>query len=141
MTVKNLANEFRPYYEVKSGTGGKYMFWYAVIELNHLFESIDHIGLTQKLDASFRLWLNCSTVNIIVGSSGTSAAMTLSQTYSITPSQNTFSNTFPLLVKYEVSNCIVPSGTVNIVAGVYVARPPNGSSKSYKWILIQKDPQ
>jgi hypothetical protein len=58
MTVTNLASEFRPYYEEKTGSGGKYMLWYdyAVIKLNHLFESIDHIGLTQKLDASLRLW-------------------------------------------------------------------------------------
>ena len=52
MTPANLASEFRPYYEVKSN----YMIWYdyAVIKLNHLFESMDHIGLTQKLDASLR---------------------------------------------------------------------------------------
>ncbi len=59
MTPANLAAEFRPYYEVKSN----HMIWYdyAVIKLNHLFESMDHIGLTQKLDASLRLWLNCGT--------------------------------------------------------------------------------
>jgi hypothetical protein len=41
MTPTNLANEFRPYYETKSG----YMIWYdfAVIKLNHLFESMDHM--------------------------------------------------------------------------------------------------
>ena len=80
---------------------------YAVIKLNHLFKSIDHIGLTfyminqnaflaslnfrgptQKIDASFRLWLNCGTVNITVagaGSGGTNMAC------SISPQQNTFS--------------------------------------------------
>jgi hypothetical protein len=44
MTVTNLANEFRPYYETKSN----YMILYdfAVFKLNHLFESMDHIGLT-----------------------------------------------------------------------------------------------
>jgi hypothetical protein len=48
------------------------MIWYdfAVIKLNNLFESIDHIGLTQKLDASLRLWLNCGTVNITVAGAG-----------------------------------------------------------------------
>ena len=83
MTFTNLASEFRPYYEVKGVSGSRYMLWYdyAVIKLNNLFESIDHIGLTQKLDVSIRLWLNCGTVNITVGSSGTPAAMT----YSITP--------------------------------------------------------
>jgi hypothetical protein len=97
------------------------MIWYdyAVIELNHLFESMDHIGLTQKLDAFLRLWLNCGTVNITVGNAGAPTNMT----YSITPAQNTFSNTCPLLVHYEASNAIVPGTCTNIVAGVYAARP------------------
>ena len=44
MTVTDLA-AFRPYYEVKAGTGGQYMLWYdfAVLQLNHSFESTDHI--------------------------------------------------------------------------------------------------
>jgi hypothetical protein len=118
MTPTNLANEFRPYYETKSG----YMIWYdfGVIKLNHLFESMDHIGLTQKLDASLRLWLNTGTVNVTVGSAGTPANMS----YSITPANNTFSNTCPLLVNYEPDNRIVPTTCAAIVAGVYVAKPP-----------------
>jgi hypothetical protein len=122
MTVTNLANEFRPYYETKTGTGGTYMIWYdyAVIKLNHLFESMDHVGLIQKLDASLRLWLNCGTVNVTVGSVGTPASMT----YNITPTNNTFSNTCPLLVHYEPSSNIVPTTCAAIVSGVYVDRPP-----------------
>ena len=66
MTITNLAAEFRPDYETKSN----YKLWYDfAIKLNHLFESMDHIGLTQKLDASLRLWLNCGTVKTTVGSS------------------------------------------------------------------------
>jgi hypothetical protein len=44
MTVINLATEF------KGAAKNKYMLWYdyAVIKLNHLYESIDHIGLIQK---------------------------------------------------------------------------------------------
>jgi hypothetical protein len=45
-------------------------------------------------------------------------------TYSITPTNNTFSNTCPLLVHYEASNKIVAATCQNIVGGVYVARPP-----------------
>jgi hypothetical protein len=118
MTVTNLASEFRPYYETKSN----YMIWYdyAAIKLNHLFESMDHIGLTQKLDASLRLWLNCGTVNVTVGSAGTPGNMT----YNITPANNTFSNTCPLLVHYEPESRIVPTTCTNIVTGVYVAKPP-----------------
>ena len=119
MTTTNLASEFRPYYEVKSN----YMIWYdfPVIKLNHLFESIDHIGLTQKLDVSLRLWLNCGTVNVTVGGA---AGGGTGMSYSITPANNTFSNTCPLLVNYEASNKIVPTTCNNIVAGVYVDRPP-----------------
>ena len=120
MTASNLAAEFRPYYETKSN----YMIWYdfAVIKLNHLFESMDHIGLTQKLDASLRIWLNCGTVNVTVG--GNASGSGANMTYNITPANNTFSNTCPLLVHFEASNKIVPALTTNIVAGVYVARPP-----------------
>ena len=90
MTATNLANEFRHYYETKTGTGGTYLIWYdyAVVKLNHLFESMDHIGLTQKLDASLRL---CGTENVTVGSAGTPG----------NPANNTFPNTCPLLVHYD----------------------------------------
>jgi hypothetical protein len=101
MTVTNLVNEFRPYYETKAGTGGTCMIWYdyAVIKLNHLFESMDHIGLTQKIDASLRLWLNCGTVNITVAGAAVGGA---NMAYSITPTNNTFSNTCPLFNKGHV---------------------------------------
>jgi hypothetical protein len=118
ITSTNLAAEFRPYYETKSN----YMIWYdfAVIKLNHLFESINHIGLNQKSDASLRLWLNCGKVNITVENAGTPTNMA----FSIIPAQNIFPNTCPLLVHYEASNAIVPATCTNIVAGVYVTRPP-----------------
>ena len=45
-------------------------------------------------------------------------------TYSITPANNSFSNTCPLLVHCEPENRIVPLTLTNIVAGVYVAKPP-----------------
>ena len=53
------------------------MIWYdlAIIKSNNLFESIDYIGLTQKLDASLRLWLNFGSVNVTVASAGTPANM------------------------------------------------------------------
>jgi hypothetical protein len=43
--------------------------------------------------------------------------------YSITPANNTFSNTCPLLVHYESASNIVPLTVTNIVAGVYGAKP------------------
>ena len=44
--------------------------------------------------------------------------------YNIPPANNTFSNKCPLLVHYEPTNNIVPATCNNIVAGVYIARPP-----------------
>ena len=44
--------------------------------------------------------------------------------YIITSAKNTFSNTCPLLVHFDPTNNIVPGTCTNIVAGVYIARPP-----------------
>jgi hypothetical protein len=107
------------YYKVKSN----FTIWcdFAGIKLNHLFESMDHIGLIQKLDASLKLWLNCGTVTITVAGAADGST---NMAYNITPANNTFSNTCPLLVHYEPTNNVVPATCTNIVAGVYVARPP-----------------
>ena len=59
-----------------------------MINQNAFLASLNFRGPTQKIDASFRLWLNCGTVNITVagaGSGGTNMAC------SISPQQNTFS--------------------------------------------------
>ena len=52
--------------------------------------------------------------------------------YNLTPANNTFSNTCPMLVNYHAGNGttdtgIVKTGTLNIVAGLYIARPPTTS--------------
>jgi hypothetical protein len=69
MTPNQLNSEFRPYYT----TSGNYMYWhdYAVIKLNYLFESVNKIGLTKKLDAQLRLWVNTGTVMVRVGNADT----------------------------------------------------------------------
>jgi hypothetical protein len=119
MTGTQLNNEFRPYYT----TSGNYMYWhdYAVIKLNYLFESLNKIGLVKHLDAQPRLWVNTETVNVTVGKPATvDTAYTL-----ITPANNTFSNTCPILVNHLAgSSGIVPANTAQIAAGFYIARPP-----------------
>jgi hypothetical protein len=62
VTAANLESEFRPYFEVKSN----YMVWYdfAVIKLEHLFESLGKMGLVRRFDATLRLWVNTGTVYI-----------------------------------------------------------------------------
>jgi hypothetical protein len=42
--------------------------------------------------------------------------------YILTPANNTFSNTCPLMVNYLPG--LIPTGTNAIVAGLYIARPP-----------------
>jgi len=66
------------------------MFWhdFAVIKLNFLFESLNKIGLTKKLDTQLRLWVNTGTVMVrVAGDDSTGLA------YNMTPADNTFSNT------------------------------------------------
>jgi hypothetical protein len=124
MTPTQLNNEFRPYYTVQNN----YMVWhdYAVIKLNYLFESLNKIGLVKRLDAQLRLWVNTGTVNVAVGSVDSA-----NQNYSLTPANNTFSNTCPLMVNFVPSTSsdagILKNGTSQIVAGLYIARPPTTS--------------
>jgi hypothetical protein len=116
MTGNQLNNEFRPYYTVQNN----YMIWhdYAVIKLNYLFESLNKIGLVKRLDAQLRLWVNTGTVRVVVGAPTTSA----DTSYLLSPADNTFSNTCPLMVNYLPG--LFPTGTNSIVAGLYIARPP-----------------
>ena len=64
MTGARLNNEFRPCYTVSNG----YMVWhdYAVIKLNYFFESLNKIGLVERLDVQLRLWVNTGTVQVTV---------------------------------------------------------------------------
>jgi hypothetical protein len=116
MTGTHLNSEFRPYYKVQNN----YMVWhdYAVIKLNYLFESLNKIGLVKRLDAQLRLWVNTGTVNVTVANLTVSA----DTSYILTPANNTFSNTCPLMVNYLPG--LIPTGTNAIVAGLYIARPP-----------------
>ena len=99
------------------------MYWhdYAVIKLNYLFESLNKIGLVKRIDAQLRLWVNTGTVNITVGSPNTAT----DTVYTLTPANNTFSNTCPLMVNHLPR--LIPATTSNIVAGLYIARPPTTS--------------
>jgi hypothetical protein len=120
MTPNQLNSEFRPYYTVN----GNYMYWhdYAVIKLNYLFESLNKIGLTKKLDAQLRLWVNTGTVMVRVA-----GADSLNIAYNMTPADNTFSNTCPILINHQAAGTgagIVPATTAAIVAGLYIKSPP-----------------
>ena len=123
MTSAQLNQEFRPYYTVNAN----HMIWhdYAVIKLNHLFESLNKLGLVKRFDATLRLWINTGTVNIHVANLDATNA-----SYNLIPSNNTFSNACPLMVNYHAGRTgvgICPAGTQNMVAGLCIARPPTTS--------------
>ena len=126
VTSANLAAEFRPYYTVQNN----YMVWhdFAVIKLSHLFESLGKMGLVRRFDATLRLWVNTGTVSVTVDSPALA-----NLNYALTPSNNSFSNTCPLLVNYIPSSAAtggVPATTIAIVAGLYIAKPPSTSFAS-----------
>ena len=76
-----------------------------IIKLNHLFESLNKIGLLRRLDATLRLWVNPGTVNFTVGQANTADV-----NYRLVPGNNTFSNTCPLMVHcHGGANGIVPA--------------------------------
>ena len=119
-TTAQLGVEFRPYYV----RNGDYMIWYdfAVIRLSHIFESLTKFGLLRKFDATMRLWVNTGTVNVTVANpNGDTLA------YSLTPVNNTFSNTCPLMINYLPGSGGIPTNTTGIVAGLYISRPPTTS--------------
>ena len=119
LSQTNLNTEFKPYY-VQSGN---YMIYYdyAVIKLNTIFDSLAKIGLVKRFDATVRLWLNTGALAVTV--SNPTSALDLS--YNNTNS--TFSNTCPFTINYLDISAGVPSTTTNIVAGLFINRPPTTS--------------
>ena len=122
MTYTQLTNEFRPTYQVLSTN---YMVWYdyAVIRLSTVFESLANIGLIKKFDCTLRLWINTGTLNVTV-----SGPNTTTPGYSLTAANNSFTNTVPFTVNYlndTSANGGIPATTTNIVAGLYINKPPS----------------
>jgi hypothetical protein len=65
--------------------------------------------------------VNTGTVSVTVANAGVDA----SQNYTSTPENNSFSNTCPLMVNWILGGGSygVPTGTTNIVAGLYINKP------------------
>ena len=92
VSAAQMGVEYRPYYTCSR----HYMIWYDydVIKVGHLFESINKIGLTKRLEVSIRIWVNTCTVNVDVGQPDTTNLKN-----KLTTANNTFSNTSPLMIK------------------------------------------
>lgn len=126
VTATQLGNEFRPYYEFKSG----YHYWYdfCVVRLSDIFESMGNLGLIQRMDASLRIYVNTGAVNIAVGGTINTGN---SQSYLLASGQSTFTNTCPLMVNYiadeitggTINVATLPTGTTNIVASLCISKP------------------
>ena len=127
LSTTNMNNEFRPYYTRSTDISGSYNIWYdyAVIKLGNVFESLNKIGLVKRFDATVRLWINTGTINATI-----KAPTAVEMDYSITASNNTFSNTCPLMLNYigyNSSQPSFPSDCSGCVAGLYIAKPPTTS--------------
>jgi hypothetical protein len=93
---------------------------YRAMPTFYLFESLNKIGLVERLDAQLRVWVNTGTVNVTVANPCTNDTSCI-----LTPANDTFSNTCPLMVNYLPS--LMPTGTNAIVEGLYIGRPPTTS--------------
>jgi len=102
------------------------MVWYdyAIIKLGFLFESLANIGLVRKFDCTICLWVNTGALSLAVTNPNTA-----NLTYSLTSANNTFTNTCPFTVNYLNVNSTAgtPATTQNIVAGLFINKPPTTS--------------
>ena len=119
-SLSQLNNDYIPSYQVSNNI----MVWtdYAVIRLNTLFESVSAIGLTVRADITFRLYINTGVLNVSVVNPNTTGPG-----YSLTTTNNSFTNTCPFTVNYlnDLSgNGGIPATTANITAGLFIAKIP-----------------
>ena len=119
-TLNQLYNDYVPTYQVSNNI----MVWtdYAVIRLNTLFDSVGAIGLTCRADITFRLYINTGILNVSV-----STPNTTTPGYSLTTTNNGFTNTCPFTINYlnDLSaNGGLPATTANITAGLFIAKIP-----------------
>jgi hypothetical protein len=86
---------------------------------------LNKIGLVNRFDAQLRLWINTGTVNVTLSNPDATNCG-----YNLTPANNTFSNTCPIFLNYHAGGTnagIVPATVTQLVAGLYIARPPTTS--------------
>jgi hypothetical protein len=117
LSSNNLSTEFKPYC-VQSNN---YMIYYdyAVIKLNTIFDALAKIGLVKRFDVTIRLWLNTGAISVNVSNPTTALDLSYDNT------NNTFSNTCPFTFNYLDVFSGVTGTTTNIVAGLFINRPPS----------------
>lgn len=121
MSETQLSAEFKPYFKLV----GNVMVWYdlAVIPLKYLCDCLDKIGLVKKLDLGMRIYFNTGSLKMDV----TLADATGTNLRYGAVSSSTFANTCPFTISHlpeTTANGGPPLGTLNICAGVFIARAP-----------------
>jgi membrane protein DedA with SNARE-associated domain len=93
-------------------------FDYCVVRVKDLCDIMDKMGLTKKMDILLRLYVNTGSITTTIAGS----AVTAGNYYYTTQSGSTFSNVCPMTINFLGS--ALPTGTTQLVGGVYVARSP-----------------
>lgn len=132
MSSTQLGNEYKPYFTYDPAG---VMTWYdvAILPLKFLTDAMDKIGLTRKLSAIFRLYLNTGSLSIAVTNPSLS-----SQAMAVKQANSTFPNTCPFTINNVPSNLAIsaptaintgncPLTTAFVCAGLFVARAPTTS--------------
>jgi hypothetical protein len=123
MTAAQLANEFKPNYQVI----GNINIWYdlAVIPLKYLCDVVDKMGLVKKLDMILRIYFNTGSLSCTVANGNTGNLQ-----YGAFVSTSTFANTCPFTVNHLIGTAAtggLAAATTAITAGVFIARAPTTS--------------
>lgn len=112
-----LNQAFEPYYTVI----GNVMVWYdyLIINMKDIFDIMDKVGLTRKMDAVIRIYVNTGLCSVDF-SAGPASAMNFNQQYS------TFTNTCPITINnIGNANTTVPAAATNLTAGFFIGKVPN----------------
>jgi len=116
----NTGSDLRPYYVTQNNFG--ILYDVALIPLKYLLDSMKNVGLTQKLSGVLRLYLNTGYTAIQTGPTVATPSYSLN-----TLAYNSFSNVIPISINYLGDNVALPATVKNIVAGVFVGKPPSVS--------------
>jgi len=112
-STQSIVNEFKPYYS----QNGNVMIWQdvAIIQLKHLCDVIDKIGLVKKADILVRAYFNTGSIqtNVISPATANTAYGAIAGT--------SFAQTCPLTINFLPNNQYA-ANTTFITAGCFIAK-------------------
>ena len=113
-STSNLAFEFKPYFSIQGTTA----VWYdvGIIRLADLFQFVNQIPMSSKLDMTLRVYYNMGTV---VSNINANSGLMLTSGAGIS-----FTNTCPLIQSCQSS---APSGAVTMASAIFIGSPTTTS--------------